>query len=46
MISAPFAQVVGPKKEALKVAEEELEVTMAALRAKQASSVPTDISVC
>lgn len=28
-------QVVGPKKEALKLAEEELEVTMAALRAKQ-----------
>ena len=36
-MSVPFAQVVGPKKEALKVAEEELEVTMAALRAKQAS---------
>ncbi|CAM9250530.1 unnamed protein product [Sphacelaria rigidula] len=30
------AKVVGPKKEALKLAEEELEVTMAALRAKQA----------
>ncbi|CAM9634607.1 unnamed protein product, partial [Choristocarpus tenellus] len=29
-------QVVAPKKEALKLAEEELEVTMAALRAKQA----------
>ncbi|CAM9229232.1 unnamed protein product [Discosporangium mesarthrocarpum] len=29
------AKVVGPKKEALKVAEEELEVTMGALRAKQ-----------
>eukprot|EP00903_Cladosiphon_okamuranus_P016611 g15323.t1 len=30
------AKVVGPKKEALKLAEEELEVTMAQLRAKQA----------
>lgn len=27
--------MVGPKKEALKLAEEELEVTMAQLRAKQ-----------
>lgn len=37
LLWVPSAQVVGPKKEALKVAEEELEVTMAALRAKQAS---------
>lgn len=29
--------MVGPKKEALKLAEEELEVTMAQLRAKQVS---------
>lgn len=32
----PKSKVVGPKKEALKLAEEELAVTMAALRAKQA----------
>lgn len=30
-----YVQVVGPKREALKLAEEELEVTMEALRAKQ-----------
>lgn len=43
LLSALPAQVVGPKKEALKVAEEELEVTMAALRAKQASKLSQSI---